>query len=331
MRKSLQKKLTGSMLVAVAAALVIVSVCLLFGMARYAGTQFETEVSQVLTTDLLSEMNENATGAADSAAAETEKIISAYAGQLRIGSGRSYSIWDAATGDRLAGDENAVMTDNIVTAMGGGVGDAMPLLPTKMDVAVPITGESALILDIQDDGSSMRALMARLAVLLLAGLVLSLLAAAGISWGLAKSFSDCAAHTAQELRERNNQALVPHGDWEAMAAALYAPEKKKRKGRDRTALNILLPFLQEGYVLFQADGKVLEINLMAEQLLGAEMKAGKTLCFEDVFHDVPMPTAEQSLIRGKLRQNHATLDVTFATLEPGLFAAIVTPSDRREQ
>ena len=198
MRKSLQKKLTGSMLVAVAAALVIVSVCLLFGMARYAEQQFETEVSQVLTTDLLSEMNENATGAADSAAAETEKIISAYAGQLRIGSGRSYSIWDAATGDRLAGDENAVMTDNIVTAMGGGVGDAMPLLPTKMDVAVPITGESALILDIQDDGSSMRALMARLAVLLLAGLVLSLLAAAGISWGLAKSFSDCAAHIAQQ-------------------------------------------------------------------------------------------------------------------------------------
>lgn len=38
MRKSLQKKLTGSMLVAVAAALVIVSVCLLFGMARYART-----------------------------------------------------------------------------------------------------------------------------------------------------------------------------------------------------------------------------------------------------------------------------------------------------
>lgn len=196
---------------AVAAALVIVSVCLLFGMARYAEQQFETEVSQVLTTDLLSEMNENATGAADSAAAETEKIISAYAGQLRIGSGRSYSIWDAATGDRLAGDENAVMTDNIVTAMGGGVGDAMPLLPTKMDVAVPITGESALILDIQDDGSSMRALMARLAVLLLAGLVLSLLAAAGISWGLAKSFSDCAAHTAQELRN----ATIKH--WCRMA------------------------------------------------------------------------------------------------------------------
>ena len=180
MRKTLQKKLTGSMLVAVAAALVIVSVCLLFGMARYASTQFETEVSQVLTTDLLSEMNENATGSADSAAAETEKVLTAYAGQLRLGSGRSYSIWDAATGDRLAGDENAVMTDNIVTAMSGTVGNASSLLPTTMDIAVPVTGESALILDIQDDGSAMRAMMARLAVLLLAGLVLSLIAAAGI-------------------------------------------------------------------------------------------------------------------------------------------------------
>ena len=69
MRKSLQKKLTGSMLVAVAAALVIVSVCLLFGMARYAEQRFETEVSRVPTTDLLSEMNDNATGAAASDAA----------------------------------------------------------------------------------------------------------------------------------------------------------------------------------------------------------------------------------------------------------------------
>lgn len=331
MRKSLQKKMTGSMLVAVVAALAIVSVCLLFGMARYAGTQFESEVSQVLTTDLLSEMNDNATGSADSAAAETETILDAYAGQLRIGSGRSYSIWDASTGDRLAGDENAVMTDNIVTAMSGTVGDAMPLLPTKMDIAVPVTGESALIVDIQDDGSSVQALMARLAILLLAGLVLSLLAAAGISWILAKSFSESAAQTAQDLREQNQQALAPNGDWEAMAAALYAPEKKRKKGRDRTALNVLLPFLQEGYVLFQADGKVLEINMMAEQLLGVTMEAGKPLLFDDVFHDVPMPTAEQSLVRGKLRQNDFMLDVTFAALEPGLFAAIVLPSDRRTQ
>lgn len=203
-------------------------------MARYAEQQFETEVSQVLTTDLLSEMNENATGAADSAAAETEKIISAYAGQLRIGSGRSYSIWDAATGDRLAGDENAVMTDNIVTAMGGGVGDAMPLLPTKMDVAVPITGESALILDIQDDGSSMRALMARLAVLLLAGLVLSLLAAAGISWGLAKSFSDCAAHTrtgaAGTQQSSTGAAMAIGKQWRQRCM-----RRKKRNGRAETA------------------------------------------------------------------------------------------------
>ena len=330
MRKTLQKKLTGSMLVAVAAALVIVSVCLLFGMARYASTQFETEVSQVLTTDLLSEMNENATGSADSAAAETEKVLTAYAGQLRLGS-RSYSIWDAATGDRLAGDENAVMTDNIVTAMSGTVGNASSLLPTTMDIAVPVTGESALILDIQDDGSAMRAMMARLAVLLLAGLVLSLIAAAGISWFLAKSFSDSAAQTAEELREQNNQALKPNGDWEAMAAALHAPEKKGKKGRDRTALNILLPFLQEGYVLFQADGKVLEINVMAEQLLGVTMKTGEPLFFDTVFHDVPMPTTEQRLIRGKLHQNDHTLDITFAALKPGLFAAIVLPSDRRAQ
>ena len=66
MRKTLKRKLTGSMLLTVAAALVIVSVCLLLGVVRYSAAQFSHEIAEVFTTDVLTEMNAAATGSAGS-------------------------------------------------------------------------------------------------------------------------------------------------------------------------------------------------------------------------------------------------------------------------
>ena len=81
MRKSLQKKLTGSMLVAVAAALVIVSVCLLFGMARYAEQQFETEVMTLKGKKLSAPM--------------PDSCASAPAEAIRFGTPQRETVWRA--------------------------------------------------------------------------------------------------------------------------------------------------------------------------------------------------------------------------------------------
>ena len=326
MRKTLKQKLTVSLLLTALAVMAIVSASLLLGMARYSSAQFEDEVAGVLTVDLLSEMNTGATGTAESAAYNVEQILEAYAGQLRLGVDRTYSIWDAATGERLAGAEDAALTDNIVTAMQGEVGDHFSLLPSGMDVAVPITGEASLVLDITDDGSDMRSMFAMLALFLAVALVLSLMLCLVLSQMFAGAFAGAAVQAAKELRESNDRSLYPAGDWEAMASAMYVPEMGRKNDR-KEELETLLPFLREGYVRFNLDGNILAINEAAEEMLGVSIQGEETLTFEKAFQGVPMLKENQSKVRGRLQQNGYTLDVTFVALEPDVFAAVIYPAD----
>ena len=326
MRKTLKQKLTVSLLLTALAVMAIVSASLLLGMARYSSAQFEDEVAGVLTVDLLSEMNTGATGTAESAAYNVEQILEAYAGQLRLGVDRTYSIWDAATGERLAGAEDAALTDNIVTAMQGEVGDHFSLLPSGMDVAVPITGEASLVLDITDDGSDMRSMFAMLALFLAVALVLSLMLCLVLSQMFAGAFAGAAVQAAKELRESNDRSLYPAGDWEAMASAMYVPEMGRKNDR-KEELETLLPFLREGYVRFNLDGNILAINEAAEEMLGVSIRGEEALTFEKAFLGVPMLKENQSMVRGRLQQNGYTLDVTFVALEPDVFAAVIYPAD----
>lgn len=329
MRKTLKKKLTVSLLLTALSVMTIVSVSVLLGMARYSSAQFEDEVARVLTTDVLAEMNTAATGTSDNAAYQVEQMLEAYAGQLRLGVHRQYSIWDAATGERLAGAEDAELTDNIVTAMQGEVGDAFSLLPSGMDVAVPITGETSIVLDIADNGSDMLSMFGMLALFLGVALVLSLILCLILSRIFAGAFTDAAVQTAKQVRESNDKTLYPTGDWEAMASAMYTPETRKesKNKTQRDELKALLPFLREGYVRFDLDGKILEINEVAEQLLGVSIPAEEPLTFETAFHDVPMLKENQSMVRGRLQQNGYTLEIVFVAVEPGSFAAVVYPAD----
>lgn len=326
MRKNLKQKLTVSLLLTALAVMAIVSVSLLLGMARYSSSKFEDEVASVLTVDLLSQMNASATGTAENASYEVEHILEAYAGQLRLDVDRTYSIWDAATGEQLAGAENAAMTDNIITAMQGGVGDHFSLLPAGMDVAVPIAGDVPLVLDIVDNGSDMRSMFGMLALFLGVSLVLSLVMCLILSRIFAGAFAGAAVQAANELREINDRSQYPEGDWEAMASVLYVPEKSHKKG-GKEHLHMVVPFLREGYVCFHRDGKILEINEAAETMLGVSDQEKETLTFEKVFQGVPMLKENQSMVRGRFQQNGFALEVTFVTLEPDIFAAIVHPVD----
>ena len=320
------------MLLTVAAALVIVSVCLLLGVVRYSAAQFSHEIAEVFTTDVLTEMNAAATGSAESAAAAVGQAIDANAGVLRIGAGREYSVWDAETGDWIGGSqENAAVTDNIVAAMNGEVGQSIPLLASRMDIAIPINGDVMLVVDIMDDGSSMRTLLWNILLLLLAACVLSLVACLVLSHTLAGAFAASAVETARGIREHANDSSRPAGDWEAMALALYQPgsSKRRRKAEMVDMLDAVMPYLREGYLRFTAeDGIITEINTVAEHLLGVTMDTKNGLAFADAFPGVPMPDETQSRVHGQFTRAGRRLDVVFTALGDGTFAAVLRPVDR---
>lgn len=328
MRKTLKQKLTGSMMLAVLASMAILSVCLLLGMTRYSSAQFLRDVSGVFTTDLLTELNSAATGSAETAASSVQQTVDAYAGQLGIGAGRDYSIWDAATGNFLGGSqENPAATDNVITAMSGVVGDAVPLLASSMDVAIPVTGDIALVVDIRDDGSAMRSLCWTLLLLLLAALALSLLMCFLLSRIMASAFAASAVQTARDIRDGAQQAVQSSGDWEAMAFALCEPvqNRDKQSGGMPELTSLLSPYLEEGLVQFTAEGTVTQMNSAAQTLLGVEFH--ESAAFDEVFCGVPMPDETHSMVHGRFTRAGTRLDVIFLALDGGTFAAVVRSAE----
>lgn len=330
MRKTLKNKLTGSMMLAVAAALAIVSVCLLLGVTRYSGAQFSQEVAEVFTTDLLEELNAGATGSAESAASAVAQAVDANAGRLRIGAGREYTVWDVESGNCVGGSarDAAAATGNIVTAMNGAVGDSIPLFASRMDIAIPVTRDVSLVVDIADDGGAMRALCWHIALLLAIAGVISLAACLLLSRQMAGAFVASAAQTAQDIRTKADDALRPAGDWEAMALALYQPAPpRRRKARETAdAMHSVLPYLRDGYVRFSVDGSIVEMNAAAQNLLGVAFPSGEgeePLTFEQAFRGVPLPDETHGMIHGQFTQGGRRLDVVFVALGDGAFAAVL--------
>lgn len=329
MRKTLKKKLTCSVMLTVLAALAVVSVCILLGVTRYCSAQFSQNVSEVFTEELLTELNGFATGTSAGAAANVQKTVDAHAAQLGIGSGCQYAVWDASTGAYLGGSQELSVTDNVVTAMNGNIGDAMPLFSSAMDIAIPLSGDTPLVLDIQNDGSAKRSLCANIGVLLLAALVLSLLMCLLLSRPLTDAFAQSAAETAQLVREQREHAGSGSG-WESLALALAPSPRRKKRGEDSEAAAVaqLSAYLEEGIAQFSVDGVITQLNRTAQILLGVSFE--EDLTFEQVFRGVPMPDETQSMVHGRFTQAGSRLDVVFTLLDSGSFAAVVRLAEREE-
>ena len=334
MRKTLKNTLTGSMVLTVAIAMVIVSVCLLLGTMRYGSSRFSHDVGDVFTTELLTELNMTSTGTAESAAVSVEQVLQANAGNLGIGTGREYSIWDVESGNCIGGTQSEVsMTDNIITAMRGEIGDTTSIFPVKMDIAIPINGEVLLVLDIVDDGKKTQTLCWNIVVLLVIAFVLSMLAAVLISRLFADAFASSAVETAREVRNKAKQSYAPTGDWEALAIALYEPKQMKRKDHlQEDVLDKIMPYLGDGYVKFHINGDILAINSTAEHLLGVTFDVDapqeEMLTFAQAFGGVPMPNETQSMVHGMFTRAGLRLEVYFVALEPDTFGAVLRPANR---
>ena len=323
MRKSLKKTLTGSMVLTAAVSMVIVSCCLLLGMLRYGSTQFSDDVAEVLSTELITELNTASVGSPESAAVSVEQVLEANAGHLGIGTGREYSIWDVSSGNCVGGTaQDVAMTNNIIAAMRGEVGDSISMFAAQMDIAIPINGETLLVLDIMDDGSAMRTLCWNTVVLLLAAFVLSMLASVLLGRLFAGAFAQSAEETAQQLRAQADTEDA----W--LALALQEPsEMQTEQPVHAPALDSIVPYISDGYVKFTADGTVLEMSAAAEQLLQVSFDAQAPCTFSEVFRGVPMPQ-EQNMVHGQFTQAGVRLDVHFVRIEADVFAALIRPADR---
>ena len=337
MKKSLKTKWTAFIMLLVLSVLSIVGVFLLSSTVNYYINQFRSEVGSVFTTDLLNELNAQTSGVQENAVAQVTTAMEAYSATLGIGSGREYYILDAQTGTCLATSEvnfdgSVSLTANMTSAMNGKVGQSISMFGKSMDIAVPITGENKLVIDITDDRADMRHMCWLMFMVIIAALIIGLAAAAGLSMALIRTVTD-------PIAELNAGAKrITGGDYDQVLP-VYDPDEigqltesfnemtgvlrhtLKLSKLESARLKIMAEYLSEGYLEITASGKILYMNCAAEYLLN--VKQDKNPVFSEVFPSLPFPDAEQGAVQISFYINGQPLKAIFVADENKGFTALV--------
>ncbi len=329
------------MMLLVLSVLCIVGVFLMSATINYYINQFRSEVGAVFTTELIEELNQDAVGLQDSAAAQITSTVEAYSGTLGIGSGREYYILDASNGQCLATSEidfdgSVSLSGNMVTAMYGQVGQNISMFGKTMDVAIPVTGDSSFVVAITDDRSDMRHMCWLMFLVLLAAVVIGLAAAAGLSMALIRTVTDPIA----ELNEGAKR--IAGGDYEQvmeirdmdeigqltasfneMSAVLR--RTMKRSDLENMRLRMMADYLNEGYLEMTAAGEITYMNRAAQKLLGVEWR--EKLPFSEAFADLPFPDAEKGAMQISFRVQQRAIRAVFVADADKGFGVIVLPQE----
>ena len=130
------------------AIMAVVGTFLINGVGTYHLSEFTGQMSQAFSqsSDLVSELRSAARSGGGAEA--LGDVLRAYSGVLGVDMySRNYYVLDGRTGVFLAGsaepEAEFAYAPNILTALGGEVGDARSVTGTFMDVAIPIDGGEA--------------------------------------------------------------------------------------------------------------------------------------------------------------------------------------------
>ena len=341
MKKSLKRKWTAFMMLLVLAVLCLVGVFLMSATVNYYINQFRSQTGAVFTTELLEELNANATGDQETAAAQIASTVDAYSGALGIGSDREYYIVDGTTGECLATSEVAFsghlsLTGNMVTAMGGEVGEDIALFGKTMDVAIPVTGDLNFVVDIMDNRSDMHHMCWLMFMVIIAAMALGMAASAALSMVLIRTVTDPIAELnrgAKSIAQGDyGQVLLVHDpdeigelteSFNEMSAALRRSRSVAKLERAR--MQMLAGYVAEGVLTLSVTGVITEMNPAAERLLGCKLTEGLT--FSEVFPKLPFPDASRGATQITFPANGQRLRAVFIADEDRGFAVVVVPAE----
>lgn len=341
MRESLKRKWTAFLMLLVLCVLCIVGVFLLSATVNYYINEFRSEVGTVFTTDLLQDMNTEATGDPNTAATALSEMVEAYSGALGIGSGREYYILNSETGECLATsnasfDGTPPHTTNIVRAMNGKIGESIPLFGETMDIAIPIQGDSNYVLSIIDDRSDMHHMCWLMFMVIIAALVVGLFSAAALSMVLIRTVTDPIAELnegAKRIMQGDyDQVLLVHDpdeigelteSFNEMSA--FVRRSIRMAELERVRMQAVTGYLKEGILSINPTGEITEMNAAAQQLLECPFVEGLT--FAAVFPNLTFPDASRGIIQMVMQRGIQRLRLVFVADSDHGFTVLVIPME----
>ncbi len=282
MFKSIQWKILTVFILLVLSVMVVVGTFLLNRISGYYHDEFRTQMETIVFTEGFAGQLRTA-AAADAPIESLRTILDAHVGRIGIDSYRNYYILNRRTGSVVYapdGKTSVDATQNVLTAMGGAVGNAMDRRSEAMDYAFPINPERAdgYILYISDTKDELYGIMENVFSIIAWGLLLGI--ALSVLLGLMMSRTIIAPIA--NLKKRAEK--IAAGDFDNKLTATSEDEigqltasfntmasDLKRSLADivteKTKVETILAYMTDGVMAFYRDGSVMHINPAAQAML----------------------------------------------------------------
>ena len=291
---SLHMKLVLILVLLIVAVMAVVGTFLFNRVNAYYYDEFTSQMNSVFNGNMYTMLQNEAVG--DDSAARLKSAIGAYSTSLGINSERNFYILDGKTGAPLAGttDDTPELTPAIIAALNGEVGQEKSAVKGYMDRAVPIVtnGEVLYIVYIKDSKHETQSLVNSLFTIILQAMLVGLVIAIFLSLLLSKTITtpiENLTHSAMRMGEGEFESKIEvHSNDEigtltetfnTMAQTLK--ETLDTVEGERNKLDTLFLHMTDGVASFTNDGKVIQLNPAACELLGVSRE--DQLSFSDIF------------------------------------------------
>ena len=291
--RSLRMKMVMIMVILILALMLTTGAFLMSGVGNFYVSQFYEQMEGTFTPEFIAQLQR--LSAEDNAPAQMKELLMAQAGLGIDITGRNVYILDQ-TGSVLDSSNQrttVVMTQNILSAMNGSVGQSSSVTNDYMDLAVPVESDGAqYIAYIRDNRATVDALTSELLIIILRALALGLVICVILSFLLSQILiTPIRALTVGTKRvaagDFANRVTVDSRDeigdltrnFNHMAKVLQ--DTISEAENERNKLSTLFLHMTDGVVAFNTSGTVIHYNPAATQMLAQNLSSQTT--FDEIF------------------------------------------------
>jgi len=300
MFKSIQWKVLTVLVLLILSVMLVVGTFLLNNISSYYHEEFKTQMEKmVFTDDFVKQLGAAASGG--DAVNAMSSLFEVYSGRVGIDSYRHYYILDGKTAGVLFAYDNKTteeieITQNLLSAMSGKIGDTVNKRSSIMDYAYPVNGGQArYIAYVTDTKDELYGILGNIFGIILWALLLGSTLSVFLGLFLSRTIISPIASITK------NAEKISAGDFDqklevksrdeigqlTVAFNTMATELSKTLSEikmEQTKVETIFRFMTDAVIAFDRDGRIMHINPAAEKLLNVENEAD--VVFDDFFTEL---------------------------------------------
>lgn len=283
MLRSIQTKLVLLFILVILSVMLTVGTFIIANVTRFYYSDFLSQIrTAVFTQDFVSQLEDAADS--DHAARELSELLEAASGRIGVDSYRNYAILDGQDGTLLGSSDELLtqieITDNILTALSGQVGDVIVSGGTYMEYAYPIVihDSTAFVIYIYETKTGLNNFSKSMLFIILQALLAALLISVILGYLLSKTITtpiknltdraEQITHGKFDLGEESSskdEIGVLTNTFRTMGQRLE--ETLQEVSEQGTKLEKIMEYSTDGMVAFDTEGELLHINPSAKKYL----------------------------------------------------------------